>query len=470
GLDERAAVLAHHYEACGDQLEAARWHGRAAAWAEVTSPADAMHHWRLVRRLTTGLEGGELAANARIGLLGMAWRLGMVPDEAAALHAEGASVEQFRLDLNYAATLMHGGREQEGLELFREVNRRAVATGDPELVLTPACGLSYSNWIAGTLTDAVAVIDEALRLANGNPTAGAGLAFVSPYAHAFGHRGQALGYMGELDEARRDFDRGIELAREHGDPEVESYHFANLALLEAIIGDTEAALRDATLGLEIANRAGNAIAIIALSTPRPVAQAGWGRFARGLGQAEPNLEPIRHHRWASTTSRCSWPRWRAAGWRSANPTGRSPPPRKPSGSWRVAGSPPAPSWPRSRWRRFSWPAAMAPSPNRPRPFSPPPRPQRGAAMPASSSPRSIASRPPWPDCAAIPPSRTVFSLCRGPRRAEPAAGQRACQRSTAVRTAASSSSDWAPEAPAAPSTTSSRVTRTPPARGTKSPP
>src|SRR5581483_9732535 len=296
GLDERAAVLAHHYEACGDPLEAARWHGRAAAWAEATSPADAMHHWRLVRRLTTGLEGGELAANARIGLLGMAWRLGMVPDEAAALHAEGASVEQFRLDLNYAATLMHGGREQEGLELFREVNRRAVATGDPELVLTPACGLSYSNWIAGTLTDAVAVIDEALRLANGNPTAGAGLAFVSPYAHAFAHSGQALGYMGELDEARRDFDRGIELAREHGDPEVESYHFANLALLEAIIGDTEAALRDATLGLEIANRAGNAIAIIALSTPRAVAQAGSGRFVEGLRQAEANLETIRQHR------------------------------------------------------------------------------------------------------------------------------------------------------------------------------
>ena len=114
---------------------------------------------------------------------------------------------------------MHGGREREGLELFREVSRRAVAAGNPDLVLTPACGVSYASWVAGTLTEAVAVIDDALRLTGGNPTAGAGLAFVSPHAHAFGHRGQALGYMGQLDEARHDFDRGVELAREHGDPE-----------------------------------------------------------------------------------------------------------------------------------------------------------------------------------------------------------------------------------------------------------
>ena len=299
GLDERAAILAHHYGAAGDRLEAARWHARAAAWVELTSPAEAMHHWRLVRRQTNGLdgvrEGDRLAAQARIGLLGMAWRLGMVPEEAAALHAEArpADLERFRLDLNYAATLMHGGREREGLELFRAVSGRAVATGDPDLVLTPACGVSYASWVAGTLTEAVAVIDDALRLTGGDPTAGAGLAFVSPHAHAFGHRGQALGYMGQLDEARHDFDRAVELARVHGDPEVESYLYANLALLEAMTGATDDALRHAALGLEIANRSHNTIAVVALSTARAVAQAGSGRFGESLQQAEANLVTVR---------------------------------------------------------------------------------------------------------------------------------------------------------------------------------
>jgi len=300
GLDERAAILAHHREASGDSTEAARWHARAATWAEVTSPTVAMHHWRCAHRLSTELEGSperdEVSTNARIGILGLGWRLGMVPEEAAALRSEGhkpADVEQFRLDVNYAATLMHGGREREGLELFRQLNRLAVAAGDPDLVLTPACGVSYVSWIAGSLSEALAVIDSALDLTGANPEAGAGGAFVCPSAHAVGHRAQALGYMGDLEAARRDFDRAIELAREHNDPEVESYGYANRAILEALAGEPEAALHHAALGLEIGNRAGNAIAIVATSTGQAVAQAGSGRFEEGFRQAEANLATVR---------------------------------------------------------------------------------------------------------------------------------------------------------------------------------
>ena len=53
GLDERAALLAHHCEASGDTLTAAGWHARAAVWAEPRSPADGMRHWRCVRRLVS---------------------------------------------------------------------------------------------------------------------------------------------------------------------------------------------------------------------------------------------------------------------------------------------------------------------------------------------------------------------------------------------------------------------------------
>ena len=65
GLDERAALLAHHCEASGDKLKAAGWHARAAAWAEVTSPADAMRHWRRVR--APGGRARRLPATRRAG-------------------------------------------------------------------------------------------------------------------------------------------------------------------------------------------------------------------------------------------------------------------------------------------------------------------------------------------------------------------------------------------------------------------
>ena len=69
-LEERAALLAHHCEAAGNTLVAAEWHARAAAWAEVASPADCIRHWRRVRHLTNDLEPSpeiaRLAARARL--------------------------------------------------------------------------------------------------------------------------------------------------------------------------------------------------------------------------------------------------------------------------------------------------------------------------------------------------------------------------------------------------------------------
>jgi adenylate cyclase len=125
---------------------------------------------------------------------------------------------------------------------------------------------------------------------------GSGVAFVCPLAHAHGHRAQSRGYIGELELAHRDFDRAIVLAREHDDPETECATHANRALLQADVGDYEAALGTAALGLEFAERSANVIHILACTVPVAVAQAGNGRFADALAGAESNLATIREHR------------------------------------------------------------------------------------------------------------------------------------------------------------------------------
>ena len=298
GLDERAALLAHHCEAAGDKLLAAGWHARAAAWAEVRSPADGMRHWRRVEQLTGGLDasaaGDELATTARIGMLRLGWRVGISPEETAAIHAEAhEEVERFRVDLFYAGTLMHSGREREGLEGFMAASRQAVAAGDPGRALTASTGVAYASWIAGSVGEAFATIDRALELTGDDPKTGSGLAFACPLAHAYGDRGLCLGYMGESTLASRDFDRAIRLAREYDDPETESAAYASLALLEAHIGEIDAALGHAALGLAIAEPAGNAIHTIACSAPVAVAQAGAGRFADARARASADLATIR---------------------------------------------------------------------------------------------------------------------------------------------------------------------------------
>jgi class 3 adenylate cyclase/tetratricopeptide (TPR) repeat protein len=301
GLDERAALVAHHCEAGGDELGAAEWHARAAAWAEAAAPADSMRHWRRVRDLAADLDASPqrdaLIAKAGLGVLSLSWRLGITPSEAAAIQAEEhGDVERVRRDLYSAGSLMHGGREREGLDGFRRARREALATGDSERVLTAAAGVAYANWIAGSSSEAVETLDHALALAGDDPTIGAGITFVCLLAHAVQSRGQGIGYMGELEQARRDFARGIQLAREHNDPQTESACHANLALLEADAGRIAAARRNAALGLAIAEPAGDTVHAIACSTPAAVAEAAAGRFADALAGAASNLEAIREHR------------------------------------------------------------------------------------------------------------------------------------------------------------------------------
>jgi hypothetical protein len=50
-LDERAALLANHWEHAGDAREAAKWHRRAAEWVGLNNVAEALRHWGSVRQL-----------------------------------------------------------------------------------------------------------------------------------------------------------------------------------------------------------------------------------------------------------------------------------------------------------------------------------------------------------------------------------------------------------------------------------
>lgn len=301
GLDERAALIAYHCEASGDRLVAAGWHARAAGWAERTSMAESLRHWRRVRKLARELEpSGErdaLAARARIGILSMAWRLGMPPDEVAAIRAEAdEDAEHVRLGLISAATRLHTARERDGLVGFREASRQAVAAGDPASALTASIGVAYANWIAGSLAIGVDTIDRAIPLAAGDPMTGSGLVFVCPLAYAYSHRALCRGYAGEVDEALRDFDRALELARAHDDPETEAGAHAQRALLGADVGDWVSAADSARVGLEIAERAGNAAHIVACAVPLAMADLGAGRFADAVTRSESNLATIREDR------------------------------------------------------------------------------------------------------------------------------------------------------------------------------
>jgi class 3 adenylate cyclase/tetratricopeptide (TPR) repeat protein len=286
GLDERAALLAHHSEAAGELLKAAQWHARAAVWVAASSPAEGMRHWRRVRALTEELEASPeaegLAIAARISILALAWRLGMSEEEAAAIHAEGGALtgdgdhvfERVLLELAYATNLFLGARrEREGLELLRATSDRAFELGEPGLALSVATTTGIAAQMMGSPREAGELTDRALELAGDDIHAGAGLVFGSPYAGCLWVRAACAGVMGRLDQARRDFEGSIELAREQGDLETETYALCGRGSMFANTLDFEPALRDGERSIKLAERSGNGTALVAAHTALALARA-----------------------------------------------------------------------------------------------------------------------------------------------------------------------------------------------------
>ena len=127
-LDERAALIAHHWEAAGVVLEAANWSARAAGWAGYNDQALATLYWRKVRSLAAGLaaspEATQLGITAAVMILALGWRLGGLSaeggqyfeDEAIQIYTEGRRLAESAGSGNEAtpAALVDGLRHCPG--------------------------------------------------------------------------------------------------------------------------------------------------------------------------------------------------------------------------------------------------------------------------------------------------------------------------------------------------------------------
>ena len=290
GLEERAALLAHHTEAAGDKLAAAQWHARAGVWVSTSSPAEGLRHWRRVRDLTDALEPApealQLGVLARIMILSFAWRLGVSPEEMTQIHAEGTErlargrttehqpATRALLDLAFGANLLTKGREREAVTVVRSLVPRASALDDPGVLVNLAAGGSWCLYLLGELGEALELTEKALARAGDDISCGAGLLFGNAYAFCLEQRGLVTAFMGNVARGVRDMERAIELASAYDDPEVEAYVRDLRILVGALVGDFDDADRHAERITGLSEKLGTA-AILALQT------AVLARMARG---------------------------------------------------------------------------------------------------------------------------------------------------------------------------------------------
>jgi class 3 adenylate cyclase/tetratricopeptide (TPR) repeat protein len=269
-LDERAALVANHWEQAGDLLEAARWHARAATWSGFNDPTEALRHWRRVVELGDQLpaspERDALGLAARIASLHFGWRLGIGTDEADALFQEAEQLASTVQDVRMHALLLTGygavkGLGQGDVGEYADLARRAIELADRshDTELRVVLGTNaYAFFLTGAYEEGIQVVDRAIELAAGDPRAGAELPVIAcPYAFCHVQKGPLLADLGDLSGAQSVIATGTAIAREQDDLETLAIaHFIS-SYRELAAGNAEDALAQATSAVEVSERIGD---------------------------------------------------------------------------------------------------------------------------------------------------------------------------------------------------------------------
>ncbi len=264
-LDERAALLAHHCEAAGEVLAAARWHLRAGDWSSARNAREAvLHVRRAIALLDSAPETHEaltLGVEARASLLALTLRQPISEEEVKTLRAEASAAALRSGDARLGAlvTITHRfGTTLNGLELRDAIDELggALATatrlGDRALSIGAHCVLAAAHSRAGAFEPAIREVDRGLELFEGFQYRPPGAPYFVNRAGLFGFRSGALMRTGRLDEADRDFEENLRLATESGELTAVSLAHGSGTDLAAVHGDGPLALSRALRAREAA--------------------------------------------------------------------------------------------------------------------------------------------------------------------------------------------------------------------------
>ena len=242
-----AGRIALHVEAAGDDLDAARWH-RRAAWQTVGwDPGQSYAHWRRVLECT-GRVGGAAAARLRVLACEAVVRLGVLhglpSDEAEALVREGTEIARRFGDvrmqalLSSAAGTLRGstGDIEVGIAHQRDAVRHAQQTRDPGLALLTAAQLLFSNRVAGNLDEGLRLADETLAVWRPEDVAALGPDLVALRQLELG-RSMLMLDRGRLDEGAAELTRIIAAMRDEDSPVAYAWALSLTATVVRHVGD-----------------------------------------------------------------------------------------------------------------------------------------------------------------------------------------------------------------------------------------
>ncbi len=278
GLDEQAPLLAHHFEAAGEALEAARWHRRAAEWAGFAHMDAMLRHWTKVSELLRDEPESDetltLGARAAAQILWTRTRTGAPMEELVALFESGRELAERAGETHvlaqllnaYGTALQHDGRPLEAESLLAEAMELAERTGDSALRIVTRFSLGFDLAVLGSTDAAARLFSEALELCRGDTSLGTEYLGYSPYLALRLFSARARCQRGQIREAHSELARLVDLCREKNE-------LVNLAITLSAFGDLalwsgpiEGSLAHAREAAKIAEMLDNPISLVVAGT------------------------------------------------------------------------------------------------------------------------------------------------------------------------------------------------------------
>jgi adenylate cyclase len=250
-LDERAAMLAGHWEQAGEPLKAAQRHRQAAEWVALTDPNAAVWHWGKVRSLLAGLTDDPAAAGLGVAacqhLLNLSWRFTANPDEIKGLYEEGLAfaratgdrATELKVSMVYGRACCSLGDLATYIRLATEIYEGAQALGDYALKANAALYLVDARVYTAQFPDAVGLAEAGLATFREPVPPSEWIMGFNPTSALRFWRAVSLTIMGRIPDGLAAFADCFQLWEADGTPEAVVYLWSWSATAYLTQGDVE---------------------------------------------------------------------------------------------------------------------------------------------------------------------------------------------------------------------------------------
>jgi predicted ATPase/class 3 adenylate cyclase len=292
--EERAALLAYHFEQAGETLKAAQLNMRAAIWAGSSDPSQALRSWKKVRELLADQPASQSNDYLRMMACGQivnySWREGTSAEDARAYYDEAkklaVAVGDVRanalINAAYGRILANGGSADEYVERIREAAALAEPGSDESVKVTLKAVLCHALRLSGKMSEALELNVEALNRVHevvklDQQTLGFD---INTWLVAL--RGQTLVVLGRGDEARPYLENVMNEPEETTDPihfAIPSLAYVDLAWSE---GDPSTAQLHAARSFSLAAKSGNPYLRVYAQASRGLAHIVSGNYSAAI--------------------------------------------------------------------------------------------------------------------------------------------------------------------------------------------